>query len=269
MGSFSFLKEPDLFLSFIPSFQDNLLAAVIVYSNADTDRSQILLDNKGKAGVYKWTHKESGKLYIGSSNDLAVRFRFYYSISYLTRYNKSYINNALFLYGYSAFSLTILEYIDISNLSKDEARKLILEREQHYIDTLVPEYNILKVAGSSLGFLLSEKTKGLMRKPKSEETKKLMRKPKSEETKKKMSLAFLGRKHKPETKALMSIVKSKKVYIYIKDSLLNEIILFKSFDSCAETAKYFNCSTMTITRYIDSNKFYKKIFILSSKYLDI
>ncbi len=41
-----------------------------------------------------------------------------------------HIYNALVYYGYLAFSLTILEYINISNLSKKEAYKLILEREQ-------------------------------------------------------------------------------------------------------------------------------------------
>jgi hypothetical protein len=46
----------------------------------------------------------------------------------------NYISKALIFHSYSEFFLTILEYIDISNLSKEEARKLILLREQHYID---------------------------------------------------------------------------------------------------------------------------------------
>ena len=45
-----------------------------------------------------------------------------------------YIYNALRNHGYSVFSLSTLEYIDISNLSKEDARKLILEREQYYLD---------------------------------------------------------------------------------------------------------------------------------------
>jgi len=32
-----------------------------------------------------------------------------------------YIYNALLVHGYSAFTLTILEYLDITNLSKEEA----------------------------------------------------------------------------------------------------------------------------------------------------
>jgi len=63
--------------------------------------------------------------------DLSKRLRSYYSINYLDRNKSMYICNSLQNHGYSAFSLTILEYIDVSNLSKDESRKLILEREQH------------------------------------------------------------------------------------------------------------------------------------------
>ena len=53
------------------------------------------------------------------------------------------IHNALLKYGYSNFSLEILEYC--------EKEKLVL-RKQFYFDKLKPEYNILQQAGSSLGF---------------------------------------------------------------------------------------------------------------------
>ncbi len=52
-------------------------------------------------------------------------------------------------YGYSKFRLEILEYCSVENL---------LEREQYYIDLLKPEYNILAVAGSSLGYKHTKET---------------------------------------------------------------------------------------------------------------
>jgi hypothetical protein len=110
-----------------------------VYFNADTDKLDIIKDNKGKTGIYLWTHISSGKTYVGSSIDLSKRLNSYYSLSYLTRRNKSYICNALSHHGYSAFSFTILEYIDLTGLSKDQIRKFILEREQHYINEIAPE----------------------------------------------------------------------------------------------------------------------------------
>jgi group I intron endonuclease len=58
---------------------------------------------------------------------------------------------AIIKYGYSNFSVTILEYCDKCELDI---------REQHYFDTLNPEYNIQKIAGGSYkGLILSEETK--------------------------------------------------------------------------------------------------------------
>ena len=144
---------------FYLSNKESKVSAVIVYSNIDTDKSKILSENKGKAGIYQWTHLESGKFYIGSAVDLSKRLKDYFSKAHLERSKTRYINNAILSHGYSAFSLSILEYIDISNLSKKETRKLILSREQFYFDCMESEYNILKIAGSSLGYIHTEETK--------------------------------------------------------------------------------------------------------------
>jgi group I intron endonuclease len=118
---------------------------VVVYSNAETQKELIFRDNKGKPGVYRWINNLNGKTYVGSSGNLARRFRDYLSISFLERNikkNRSKIYLAILKYGNSAFSLEILEYCQLSN---------IIEREQFYINLLNPTYNILKVAGSTLG----------------------------------------------------------------------------------------------------------------------
>jgi NUMOD1 domain len=60
------------------------------------------------------------------------------------------ICKALLKYGYSNFKLEILEYCDVNN---------VRAREQYYLDTLKPVYNILKIAGTSLGFKHSEESK--------------------------------------------------------------------------------------------------------------
>jgi len=48
----------------------------------------------------------------------------------------------------------VLEYCDKSNLIK---------REQHYMSLFKPDYNVLTIAGSNLGFKHSETTKELFR----------------------------------------------------------------------------------------------------------
>ena len=62
------------------------------------------------------------------------------------------INKALLKYGYFPFSLEIMEYCDATKAV------VLAEQEQYYLDLLKPEYNILKVAGSSLGFKHSPET---------------------------------------------------------------------------------------------------------------
>jgi group I intron endonuclease len=165
-----------------------------------------------------------------------------------------YIYNAILYHDYSSFSLTILEYIDISNLSKEEARNLILEQEQYYIDILSPGYNINPIARSRLGSKHTEKTKINMKKPKTEEHKINMRKPKTEITRNNMSKAKSGENHPM----------SKKVFIYYFNIETKETKLCKSFNTCIEAANHFNCSTRNIPRYLDKNKLYKKQWILSS-----
>ena len=127
-----------------------------IYKNADLDKAQIIQENKGKSGVYRWVNLVNGKSYIGSSVNLALRLRNYFNFSFISnkRRGKSLINEALLKYGYSYFSLEILEFC--------ESSEAIL-REQYYLDLLKPEYNILKNAGSSLGRKHSEETKARLK----------------------------------------------------------------------------------------------------------
>nr|ATI20436.1 GIY-YIG endonuclease [Juglanconis juglandina] len=130
----------------------------IVYSNADTQKLAVLNDNKNLAGVYRWVNLLNQKSYIGSSINLSRRLRDYYTISFLeieSKKNNSMIYKALLKYGYSSFRLEILEHCD---------GEIVIEREQYYLNTLNPEYNILKIAGSLKGFKHSEATIERMRK---------------------------------------------------------------------------------------------------------
>jgi hypothetical protein len=147
-----------------------------------------------------------------------------------------YICNALKYYGYSAFSFSIIEYLYIQNLLKNETKKLILEREQYYINLLNPEYNLLKVAGSLLGYQHSE------------------------ETIKKISGSnnhFFGKAHTLEK---MSIAKGTTIYVYSSDG----ITLMNTFTSAREAAKFFNVEHGSILRNAKSGKLFQDKWILST-----
>lgn len=66
----------------------------------------------------------------------------------------SIIYKALSKYGHNNFNLKILEYCSIKDL---------MIREQYYLDTIKPDYNILNFAGSSRGYRHTEASKELMR----------------------------------------------------------------------------------------------------------
>lgn len=244
---------------------------VKIYNNVDIDKLLILKDNKGKAGIYLWKHKELGKSYIGSAEDLSKRLENYFKLSYISDKSKnSYIYNAIYLHGYSAFSLTIIEHIDISNLSIDETRLLIVSREQYYLDSLQPEYNILKIAGSSLGYKhteeslakMSEASKGKIF---SSETIAKLSKVKSGENnpmygKLGENHPMHGKTHSTKTKAKMSLARGTTVYVYNSD----KSTLVNSFPSAKKAAEFFNCSHSTILRYISNGLIFKDRWILST-----
>lgn len=247
---------------------------VVIYNNLDSEKLQILKDNKWRTGIYLWrtgiylwTHVGSGKIYIGSAFDLSDRLKRYFSPSELKRVD-NYICRALLDHTHSAFSLAILEYIDITNLSKKEARELILEREQFYLDVIFEEdepntYNLLKKVGSSLGYEHSEESFAKMSLAKAGVNHPMYGKTGE-------SNPFFGKTHTPGTLAKMSEANkgnknsSKKVFVYSIDPETKEMTLHKSFDSCIVAAKYLNCANYTIPKYIDKNKLYKKQWILSS-----
>lgn len=116
---------------------------VRVYSNFDTDKVNILLDNRGKSGVYRIKNLVNGKTYIGSSINISPRISKYYSLSSLLKDNSMVINRALLKYGYSNFSFEIIEYCE---------KAITLERENYYLKTLKPDYNVsVDGSGSNVG----------------------------------------------------------------------------------------------------------------------
>jgi group I intron endonuclease len=169
------------------------MSVVKVYTKIDSQRETILKENKNKAGIYKWINNQTGKFYIGSSVNLYKRFLFYLNIKSIHRYkSKSIIYSSLSKYGYKNFTLEIIEYCDI---------KETIVREQYYIDTYKPKYNILNLAASSLGFKHSDLTKIQMS---------------LNNTKDKNPL--FGKKHTEQSKIKMSLFSKKSFSCYIRRS---------------------------------------------------
>ena len=126
------------------------------------------------------------------------------------------INKALLKYGYSEFKLEILEYCDPND---------IVNREQYYIDTFTPAYNILKTAYSSQGYKHSKEALEKINK----------------------NLSILN--------------KSKSISVKVTNLETNE---FQEYSSITEAAKNLGTSKYTLKKYILNSKNFKGIYKLES-----
>jgi group I intron endonuclease len=126
----------------------NNIQAVAKFINLKKSTLDILLNTKDKAGVYMFFNLINGHFYIGSSINLARRFRIHMSS---VESVKLPLPRAIYKYGPNNFVFLILEYCD-------NVVNICLGVEQKYIDLYKPKYNILKIAGSSQGFKHSPET---------------------------------------------------------------------------------------------------------------
>jgi group I intron endonuclease len=183
---------------------------------------------------------------------LARRLSTYFSLGSLNKEllkGNSKIYNGLLKYGHKNFTLDIIEYCE-SNV--------LIEREQYYINLLSPEYNILKIAGSRLGFKHSEATKDKMRGINNH----FFGKTHSNETRQIIGLtlkSIIRTNNKPkainlETKLKLSL-RSHGVPVRVFDKSNN---LIQQFPTMTSAAKYYGIHRRTIRDYLDKDRFYNE-----------
>jgi len=200
---------------------------IVSYLNADLERATIIKQNKSKSGIYRWVNVVNNKSYIGSSINLGRRFKEYYNYKHISEVKRNFpIHNALLKYGYYSFKLEILEYCESS---------VLIKREQYYLDNLKPEYNVLKIAGSMLGFKHSEFTKKLFR------------------------ITRLGRLCSETTRLKLSINNHKSIPVILTGIKTGNII---KFSSISKAAQFLDVSETTVRKYIKLNKSYKGYTIM-------
>ncbi len=221
--------------------QNNLIKPLLTFYKPMSNKLETgkLLNNK--AGIYQWYNPINGCSYIDSSINLKNGFNEYcYGMksnrfnSTLTRGN-SIILNALFKNGMDSFEFRILEFISSDN--NDLRNKLL------------PEYNILKIAGSNRGHKLSTETRAKMSKAKKlhYSLKPSLRK---------------GSKVSEQTRLLMSKNNkiAKKVFVY-KSTDTSELGLLHIFDSITQACASLNYYPTRFIKYINTK------LILDNKYI--
>ena len=168
------------------------------------------------------------------------------------------IYKAILKYGYSEFSLEILEYCDPDK---------VLDREQYYVDLLNPEYNILKTAGSSRGYKHTEETLAKFKlrvftgEARANLSASATGRVLSDEAKAKISAARSGIKLSAETRAKLSAATTA-IHGVAVEVINVKTDVTKQFSTMTEAGLALGVSRTTIKKAIQSGKVFRKDYII-------
>lgn len=188
-------------------------------------------------GCYIWNNLFNGKMYVGSSLDLASRIS-----DHLGAPQRSNIllQRAFKKYGPDNFKLILI-------IIPDALKESILTLEQYIIDTLRPAYNISPTAESAAGVVRSQAFKSKQRSINIGAGNPMYGRSGSRSPR-------FGIKHTEESR-----VKMGSKYIYVYDASTNQLI--STYLGLREASKMLRMSNNTISKHIASGLPYKgKIF---------
>lgn len=96
-----------------------------------------------KSGIYEIRNIENGHFYIGSAINIKQRWIDHKKLLRKNKHCNSYLQNAWNKYGEKSFLFSVLLIVD--------EKENLIPNEQRFIDEKNPQYNIARVAGSTLG----------------------------------------------------------------------------------------------------------------------
>ena len=243
------------------------LNPVYSYENLELDytKKKIKSETINLSGIYLILNKVTLDYYVGSASTNKIYVRF--SNHLYNWHGSRIVKAAVRKYKISEFAFIILELFP--ELVTKENNKKLLDLEDFYLKSLLPNYNILTEAGSSFGYKHTEITRIKMKSNYSIERRiqigNLNKEIKfTRETIEKMRASAYNRK-KPfySEKAILNMKKkSKSLLIYN----LNYTV-YGEYSSIKEAAKYLNCNEKTITRALKTEKrLLKRHFIVKYAY---
>jgi group I intron endonuclease len=235
------------------------LKPVYVYENLseDSTKKNILEETRGLSGIYLILNKVTKDYYIGSASNNKIYTRF---ARHLINFSGSkVVKNAVKKYKISEFAFLVLEIFP--EIVTQENNKKLLNLEDFYLKSLLPNYNILTEAGSSFGYKHSELTRIKMKTNYSDERRERIgnlnkNKKLSEATILLLKEKALNKEKVVYSEQAMANMKknSKSIIVYNLDKTIHG-----KYASIVDTAKNLNCSIKTVSRSLKSpNKFLKK-----------
>jgi group I intron endonuclease len=240
------------------------LNPVFVYDDLDKDfvKTSILEDTRDLSGIYLILNKVNMDYYIGSASTGKLYTRF---ARHLVNFNGSKIvKNAVKKYKLPSFAFMILElYPEIIN---ERNNKDLLNLEDFYLKSLLPNYNILTEAGSSFGFKHTDLTRIKMKANYSEERRERIG---SLNRGKTLSAATIESIRKAGTNSEKAIY-SEQAFTNMKKTAKPILVqnldktIYGKYPSIVEMAKALDCSIKTVHISLKSpTKLLKRSFIVS------
>lgn len=232
--------------------------------NLEVTKQNIQKSISNLSGIYMIFNKITGDYYIGSAATNKFYARFSNHLIYFR--GSKIVKAAVNKYGLENFAFLVLDLYP--NIVTKENNKELLDLENIYLKSLLPNYNILTEAGSSFGYKDTELDRIKMKTNYSLDRRVLIgnlnkNKKLSAETIEKMrEKALIRKKISFSNEALLNMKKnSKGVILYNLDRTV-----FGEYYSIVEAARSINCSVKTIRRALKSDKkMLKRRFIVKYK----
>ena len=247
------LSKSKILIDFI---KDKNLKPIYFYENLQSIETQkrIQQDTKGISGIYLILNKLTLDFYIGSASTNRFYSRFSNHLIYLN--GSKVIKCAIRKYKLSNFAFLILElYPEIIN---KENNKYLLDMEDFYLKSLLPNYNILTEAGSNFGYKHTELDRIKMKSNYSLDLK-ISNLNRDKTTIEKMKNKAINRDQKNIYLSDQSLKRSKPVILYN----LNRTT-FGKYNSITDSAKSIRCNIKTIIRALKTEKkILKRRFIVN------
>jgi group I intron endonuclease len=234
--------------------KENKLNPIYIFEDLHLKETKDLMkkETENLSGIYLIFNKMTGDYYVGSASTNKFYTRFSNHLLYFR--GSKIVKLAVKKYKLNNFAFLILELFP--EIINKENNKKLLDLEDFYLKSLLPNYNILTEAGSSFGYKHTELSRIKMKTNYSLEQREFIRnlnkgKKLSQETTEKMSKKSLARKNRSfSEKALLNMKKkSKPVILY---NLNNTV--FGEYSSITEAAESINCSVKTINRALKTDK---------------
>lgn len=222
------------------------LNPVFIYDNLQNEnvKTQIITETKGLSGIYLILNKETLAFYIGSASTNKFNSRFTNHLIYLK--GSKTLKNSVKKYKLSNFCFIILELFP--QVVTQENNKNLLDIEDFYIKSLLPDYNILTEAGSNFGYKHTEVSRLKMKSVYSEEYRKEI----EELNNKTFSTVKIIEQNLEKKITVKQILNENPKTILVKE--LSSGIIYGKYPSIIEAALALNCSNKTIQRVLETRK---------------